>query len=493
MKSTKSKTTSAIVPASPLDRNVNLKQPMFWSRVILLSLVGVTTSAIIWASVAQIDEAVPAFGKLETVDPVKDIKAPIGGVVQEVFVKEGQEVNQGDLLLKLDTQASLSRKKSLSDIRNALLQENQYYTSQMVQSSAPPDPSVVVNLAPEVQALTQNRAALVSENELFRAIIAGGSATSLSSEQLARLNITNADLEAKISFDQLQITQLREQLSQVRVQLQSAIEVRDLDEQILKDFTTLAEEGALARVQKIQQQQKYSNSRAEVLRLRQEEQRLIAAINQAEQKTRSTFTSSAVEFYTRIAENEKRIAEIDSQLNKLVVENAKRIAEIDSQLAEVEQTIRYQNITAPVRGTVFNLKARTAGFVINSADPILQIVPSDQVVASVFITNQNIGFVRLGMTADVRIDTFPSSEFGDVKGEIIEIGSEALPPDNVYPFFRFPAKVRLEDQFIKIDGKKLPLQPGMSLSANIKIRKRSVTSLLTDLFTKPIESLETIR
>jgi HlyD family secretion protein len=97
-------------------------------------------------------------------------------------------------------------------------------------------------------------------------------------------------------------------------------------------------------------------------------------------------------------------------------------------------------------------------------------VPSDALVARVFITNRDIGFVREGMEVDVRIDSFPYSEFGDVKGTLTQIGSDALPPDQVNPTFRFPAEITLGDQVIAIDGQPVKLQSGMSLSANIKTR-----------------------
>jgi len=81
------------------------------------------------------------------------------------------------------------------------------------------------------------------------------------------------------------------------------------------------------------------------------------------------------------------------------------------------------------------------------------------------------------MNVDVRIDSFPFSEFGDVKGQLVWIGSDALPPDQIHPFYRFPAKVRLSQQSLLVNGRQVPLQSGMSVSANIKLRHRSVMSI----------------
>ena len=162
-------------------------------------------------------------------------------------------------------------------------------------------------------------------------------------------------------------------------------------------------------------------------------------------------------------------------------------------MKQAEVTLNYQELKAPVTGTVFDLKPAAPGFVTNSTEPILKIVPDDALVAKVDITNKDIGFVKEGMHVDVRIDSFPFSEFGDVKGELVEIGSDALPPDQIHQFYRFPAKIRLDKQSIVVNDRKVPLQSGMSVSVNIRVRDRTVMSIFTDLFTSKTDSLKTVR
>ena len=129
----------------------------------------------------------------------------------------------------------------------------------------------------------------------------------------------------------------------------------------------------------------------------------------------------------------------------------------------------------------------------NSTEPILKIVPDDALTAKIFITNRDIGFVKEGMIVDVRIDSFPFSEFGDVKGELVWIGSDVLPQDQILNMYTFPAKIRLDRQSIVINGRTVPLQSGMSVSANMKVRNRTVMSIFTDLFTQKVESLKSVR
>ncbi|MFM7426053.1 MAG: HlyD family efflux transporter periplasmic adaptor subunit, partial [Elainella sp.] len=138
-------------------------------------------------------------------------------------------------------------------------------------------------------------------------------------------------------------------------------------------------------------------------------------------------------------------------------------------------------------------QAKGPGYVANSNEPVLKIVPGAGLVAKVYITNQDIGFVSEGMPADVRIDTFPFSEFGDVKGTIVNIGSDALPPDQEYQFPRFPARIELDRQALAVRGSEIPLQSGMSVSANIITRKRTVMSIFLDQFTRKTDSLKNVR
>jgi hemolysin D len=171
----------------------------------------------------------------------------------------------------------------------------------------------------------------------------------------------------------------------------------------------------------------------------------------------------------------------------------RKVSDLNGQISQAKMNLKYQDILAPVSGTIFELKAGTPGFVATSSEPVLKIVPNNNLNAKVFISNKDIGFVKTGMTVDVRIDSFPFSEFGDVKGKLISIGSDALPADQTHQYERFPATIQLDKQNIIIKGKAITLQSGMSLSANVKTRDRTVMSIFTDLVMKQGDSLKTIR
>ncbi len=138
-------------------------------------------------------------------------------------------------------------------------------------------------------------------------------------------------------------------------------------------------------------------------------------------------------------------------------------------------------IRSPIDGTVFELLA-TQGVLVsrNTSNALVQIVPSSNLIAKIYIPSRDVCFVEKGLPVDVRIDSFPATEFGDVKGTVVSINTQALPPDRMYPFYRFPVSVKLDRQTISMkphsQTKEFQLRSGMSISANIQPRKRTSNS-----------------
>ena len=477
------------------EQSIILQQSPVWSRTIVWSIIGVTALATIWASVFQIEEAVPATGKLEPQGTVKEIRIPVDGVVKTIEVKDGQQVKQGETLIRLDATTAKVQVASLTKVRTELKQENEFYRSQLsrnISTAETVQQIIKLHLPPELAALTKNRAALIAENQLYQAQLQGSN-QGLSQAQQLRSQADAAELNSRLSVAQLTTSQTEKQLQQNRIKLASSVRLLQVNQGIYRDMEPIAREGAISRVQLLKQQQDVESRQAEVDQLAQEQQRLQLEIAQSQEKVQSAIAQSKQDLLTKMANNEKNLAEIDSQLMKAIVENNQRIADVEGKLSQAQQTLTYQELKAPVDGTVFELKAHAAGYVASPNEPILKIVPQDALVAKVQIANKDIGFVKEGMTADIKIDSFPYSEFGDVKGKLVWIGSDALPPDQLQPYYKFPAKVQMQGQTIRVDGRDVPLQSGMSVTTHIKLRKRTIMSIFTDVFLKKLEGLQFMR
>lgn len=167
--------------------------------------------------------------------------------------------------------------------------------------------------------------------------------------------------------------------------------------------------------------------------------------------------------------------------------------ELRSSLTEVRVNIRYQSVNSPVAGVVFELKPTSPGYSAQTSEPVLKIVPFDRLEARVEVSSNDIGFVSAGKEADISIDSFPATDFGVLTGTVRRISSDAIPPDQMKPEYRFPVDIKLSSQQLKLKGgKALPLQVGMSLQANIKLRKVSYLQLLFKTFKDKTDSLRTV-
>ena len=200
------------------------------------------------------------------------------------------------------------------------------------------------------------------------------------------------------------------------------------------------------------------------------------------------------------------VSELNGKINQIKVERLRQSAmqnqqiqqlkadleELGSRITEATVNLRYQVLRSPADGIVFDLQPKGEGYVAQGTETVMKIVPYDTLEANVEIPSRQIGFVSVGMPADLSIDSFPATDFGVLNGTVKSIGSDALPPSQIdnRPEFRYPATIQLSNQNLKIkDGKKLPLQVGMSLTSNIKLRKVSYLQLLLGTFQDKVDSL----
>ncbi len=539
------KRNPAAIETRKFEQTVMLRPSPKWSRLTMGCIMGVTAFTLIWSRFAKIEQVIPAQGIIQPTGKLQEIQVPTNGVVESVKVKEGQRVEKGDVLMILDSTTSQAQVDSLSQVRKSLKQENKFYRALMageIDTRNIDGAIASLEIPREVAYLTRNRTELKEENEMFNSLLSG-SAANLSPEQQSRLEASQEDLRERTASARLELEQVERQLEQNKIQLedsraqmkmanQNLAEIiernkearKQAEESIQIEKETLAailpvyEEGGISKIQVDQQrqrvndrnssmvndmkesnlerdrqQQQATTMQAEISRLLQEEQRLNLDISQAREQLSNTTTLSKKDLYDQRAANRKRLSEIDSQLNKTIVENDKRIAEINSQISSAEQNLKYQTIVAPVTGDVFDLRAYP-GYVPPSgqaARPVLQIVPTEDLIAEVFISPADIGFVEKGMSVDVRISAFDFGEYGGIEGDVEFISASALEPEPPYDFFRYAVRVDLDEDHLIVKGKKKFIQPGMEVQANVRINEnRTVWNLLTDQFLGGIKKLK---
>ena len=225
-------------------------------------------------------------------------------------------------------------------------------------------------------------------------------------------------------------------------------------------------------VQYLKEKQDIELLKGEILSLQASSRRLMAAVNQSKQKLSNTRSLTKIDFSTKVEESEKQLAQLNNQISETLV------------------TLKYQELKSPKDGIVFDLQASSPGYVVNSQRPILKIVPIDNLVARIFLSNKDIGFIKPGQPVKIRVDAFPYNEFGELSGSILSIGSDVLEPDENFNYYRFPATVSLDSNTLAYKDSQLPLIAGMSINANIILRQRPVISIFTKRLLPFWDSLE---
>ncbi len=181
-------------------------------------------------------------------------------------------------------------------------------------------------------------------------------------------------------------------------------------------------------------------------------------------------------------------------LSQQIKQIESEVSELEAKGLEAEVLLEYKSIKSPVNGLVFDIKPRNIGFVAQSNFSIMKVVPFNKLEADVKIPSSKIGFIKIGMPVDISIDSFPANDFAPLEGVVESIGSDVLDlnEENNQEYF-FPGSIKLNSQSLFLNnGNELPLQVGMSLKANIKLRKVSYLKLLLGSFRDKADSIKRI-
>ncbi len=276
----------------------------------------------------------------------------------------------------------------------------------------------------------------------------------VSNERLRSLQLQQ-ELESKRLIKEIQAFEAR--IESLEAQLKSLRKTLKLEASIVDRMTGMVSQGAIAEVQYLRQKNQLQELRSE------------------------------------IAQTEATLREVQAESIKSEQQIKRELADLERQLVETQKTHEYQSLRAPVRGYVFNLIVASPGYAASSGETLLKIVPEGTLEASVFITNADVGFLKPRMPAQVRVDAYPFTQYGDIPGELIRVGKQSLEPNQQNPEPSFPAQVMLQRQYLEKSGKRFPVAAGQSVSVNFIVRDKPVISLLTDAVEKALDALRGIK
>jgi hemolysin D len=376
------------------------------------------------------------------------------GVVRAIHAQDGKTVKAGDVLIEIDStineaaRARLQKECVEAELTAARLRAAVSLAPDPVKEFAPPQE------ATEQQVQTQKNL-LVNQAQEIRAKL-GGFDQQIAQQQgnLASVQATIAKLKDGMPF------------------LEQRAEARDY----------LAQKGYGSRLDSLEVQQDLAEHRQE---LRVQQGKLAEA----------TAAVASLRQQRRQAEAEWKRANLD-----LLTQSEQKASSLRQQLVQAAQKFRLQTLTAPVDGTVQQLSIHTEGGVVTPAQALMEIVPADsKLEIEAMVSNRDIGFVRAGQEAAIKVDTFDYTKYGLLRGKVMTVSQDAILRDNPADSrdgagrangdrrdssepkgqeLVYSARVQLDQTTMDIDGRLVSLSPGMAVTVEIKTGNRRIISYL---------------
>ncbi len=405
-------------------------------RLVMWTVLALIVIGLLWAFLGHINEVAVAPGKVIPSGQAKTVQVKNKGIVKEIRVVEGQEVKEGDVLVLLDPTTTSADYDSLKKRAAYYKLDIQRLTAELTGQPFVPeeDPDLESHdLAAEL-ALYQSRTNdYRTQRESREEVIA---------QKRARLEAARATYEKY--NEGLKIAQTKEER-----------------------LTELMEEAAISAFQLLEQQ----NQTIEYAQNAQSQLDEITSI-QAE-----------------IAEAEQNLANVDAAYRKEImtalVDAKKEYYTVTESIKKADEDSRMATIVAPTSGRVYNLAIHTVGGIVTDAQSLMQIVPEDASLEfEVYADNKDIGFIKDGQTAEVKVETFNFQKFGMVDAVVTEVSADAVnePTDQErYKKFKL-ILVPSGKNTIDVFGEEVPLAVGMNVSAEIKIKEKRIVDFFLDPF-----------
>ena len=410
-------------PPSPVGRTV------MWTLLVLIVV------AIAWGFLGHINEVAVASGKIIPSGQAKTVQVKNTGIVNEIKVTEGQWVEEGDVLVVLDPTTTAADYDTLK-------KREAYYKL-------------------DIQRLT--------------AELTGQPFTPERDENLEAHDLA-AELalyESRVRDYQTQRKAREDVIKQKQASLAANEATRDRYKEGLRiaedkeaRLTELIAESAISEFQLLEQQKETIDYK---------------------QNLEST-EKELVSIRESIAEAEQNLANVDASykkdiMNSLVAAKKEYYSVVES-IKKADQDARLATIYSPISGRVFGLNIHTIGGIVTGAQQLMQIVPDDVGLQfEVYADNKDIGFIKVGQTAEVKITTFNFQKFGMIDAVVDEISADAV--DNAQDTSKhgkFKLLLTPLKDSVDVEGNLVKLAPGMDVSAEIKIKEKRIVDFFLDPF-----------
>lgn len=403
-----------------------IQQEPLRARVLLKSGIVVLSIFIIWSAVAQIDEITRGEGKVIPSRQLQVLQSLDGGIVAEIAVQEGQVVEAGQALLKIDPTRFVS---SVRENRAQLyaLQAKAARLRGLAEGKPFAPPAEVVKDDPKT---------VEEERRLYESRV--------------------AELDAQLSIVRQQLAQRQQELNEASTKRAQAAQAYELTSKELAVTRPLLSSGAVSEVELLRLERDVARFRGERDMASAQIARAQAAINEMTRKVQE------VELNFR-NEAGKELAETLGKLNALSEGNV-----------GLADKVKHSDIRSPVRGTVKRLLVNTVGGVVQPGKDVVEVVPlEDNLLLEAKVLPKDIAFLRPGQKAIVKFTAYDFSIYGGLDGTLEHIGADSITDERGNTFYT----VRVRTTRSRL-GDNLPIIPGMVAEVDIVTGQKSILAYL---------------
>ncbi len=423
-------------PPAP-DRRLTklLSQPLILEEMgpprILTQFVGVASvlvaGLIVWSAITDIRETALAQGQIIPVGSVHSVQHLEGGIIAEILIEEGDIVEAGQTLIRME---SAGAEAELDQLRAKA--------------------ATLALRAERLRAFVMERESDFSAGDQFPDLMADQQAI-LETQNEARES-QRAVLLSRIDQRRAQVAALAEQRRSLEKQLAILEEEAELQR-------ALVGKGLVSRVGYLETERTLTRTRGEVAAVIGEAAGAAAAEREARNRLvelASTLRNDAL----------KEVGEVTGEL-----------AQVREAMTKLEDRVARLEIAAPARGIVKGLVATTIGGVLASGETVMDIVPlDDSLVAEVRISPRDVGHLRIGQAAQVKVSTYDVARFGSVDGRLKQVSASTFEDEQGDPYYK--GIVELNQNYVGRNPAMNLILPGMVVDVAINTGSKSLLAYL---------------
>ena len=409
-------------------------------HILLLSVAAFFVLFVIWANMATLDEVARGGGKIIPSSEVQAMQTLEPGIVEEFLVAEGDEVEKGQVLMRLsDIQASsdlgANRARYLGILASISRLQAEAEGKETVEF-----PDEVVEGAPS---------SVTEEMNTFRA----------NKQQLqGQLNVLNQ-----------QLSQRQQEVRELETRIADTQREMNLQQQEINMIEPLVARGSAPRLELLQLKRTLQEKRSQL----------------------NSYSSNLPRAKSAAQEVRARIAEAKSTMQaQAQTELAAKLAEaneIKERLSAFKDRKTRTELRSPVNGTIKEITINTVGGVVRPGNNIIEIVPKDdQLLVEARIKPSDRAFIYAGQPAVVKITAYDYSIYGGLKAEVINISADTIQDEQGNSFYR--VRLRTIENELKRKNEVLPIIPGMVTSVDILTGEKTVMQYLLKPFIKTLDN-----